>query len=59
MLFGFLFSYNYHLLNGVRHLFWDVGLGYNLSTAYRTGWAVVIGSIALTGFIWLCALKCM
>lgn len=59
ILFGFLFSYNYHLLNGIRHLFWDVGLGYTLSTAYRTGWAVVAGSIALTALIWFCALKCM
>ena len=59
MLLGFLFSYSYHLLNGIRHLFWDIGLGYALSTAYRTGWTVVVGSILLTGLIWVCALKCM
>ena len=43
-----LFSLYYHLCNGVRHLFWDLGLGLELKTAYRSGYAVVIASVLLT-----------
>lgn len=42
----------YHLLNGIRHLFWDAGYGFELPTVYRSGWAVVIGSLALTLIAW-------
>jgi succinate dehydrogenase / fumarate reductase cytochrome b subunit len=42
------------LLNGIRHLFWDAGLGFDLKAAYRSGWIVVIGSIALTIVAWVC-----
>ena len=43
-----LFSLYYHLCNGVRHLFWDLGLGLELKTAYRSGYAVIIVAILLT-----------
>ncbi len=43
----------YHLCNGIRHLFWDVGLGFELKTAYASGWTVVIASIALTLLAWI------
>lgn len=43
-----LFSLYYHLCNGVRHLFWDLGLGLELKTAYRSGYAVLIASVLLT-----------
>lgn len=39
---------SYHLLNGIRHLFWDAGLGFELSQVYRSGWAVVIGTVLVT-----------
>ena len=45
---GLVFALYYHLLNGVRHLFWDLGAGLELTTSYRSGYAVVLGSIALT-----------
>ena len=48
ILFGFSYALMYHLCNGVRHLFWDAGRGFELPTVYKTGWAVVIGSAALT-----------
>jgi succinate dehydrogenase / fumarate reductase cytochrome b subunit len=47
-LVGSAWALFYHLLNGIRHLFWDVGIGFELETASRSGWAVVIGSVALT-----------
>jgi succinate dehydrogenase / fumarate reductase cytochrome b subunit len=47
-LIGFVFSLYYHLANGVRHLFWDVGLGLEISTTYKSGYFTVAISIALT-----------
>ena len=47
------FSLFYHLCNGVRHLFWDMGVGFELPTAYRSGYAVVVVSIVMTVIAWL------
>ncbi len=53
VLLGAAFSFCYHLLNGVRHLFFDLGHGFELQTARRSGWAVAIGSVALGLVVWL------
>ncbi|MBI3440655.1 MAG: succinate dehydrogenase, cytochrome b556 subunit [Proteobacteria bacterium] len=53
MLFGWLLAFNYHLLNGVRHLKWDAGFGLDLKSVYRTGWVVVAGSVFLSALIWI------
>ena len=53
LLFGWSFALFYHLCNGIRHLFWDMGRGYELPTVAASGWAVVIISIALTGISWV------
>ncbi len=45
-------AFFYHLLNGIRHLAWDAGWGFELPTAYRTGWTVLIGSAVLTLVAW-------
>tara|TARA_B100000929_G_scaffold15420_1_gene12343 strand:- start:2003 stop:2239 length:237 start_codon:yes stop_codon:yes gene_type:complete len=45
---GFIFSLFYHLSNGVRHLFWDAGLGLEISTTYKSGYLTVFVSITLT-----------
>lgn len=53
VLFGATFSFCYHLLNGVRHLFFDMILGFERQTARKSGWAVAIAAI-VTGFgVWL------
>jgi succinate dehydrogenase / fumarate reductase cytochrome b subunit len=52
-LFGAAFSFCYHLLNGVRHLFFDLGHGFELQTARRSGWAVAIGAVVLGLVVWL------
>lgn len=49
---GFTWALMFHLLNGIRHLAWDVGYGFEIQTARATGWAVVIGSVVLTVVIW-------
>ncbi|MCK5445387.1 MAG: succinate dehydrogenase, cytochrome b556 subunit [Rhodospirillaceae bacterium] len=55
VLFGFTFSLFYHLLNGLRHLGWDMGWGFELRTLRLTGVLVVIGAIALTFISWFWA----
>jgi len=52
LLMGLSFSFFYHLCNGMRHLLWDAGVGYDLSAVYKTGWIVIIFSFILTGFAW-------
>lgn len=47
VLFGFLWSLIYHFLNGIRHLAWDVGFGFEVSTANRTGLLVIALSVLL------------
>jgi len=52
LLIGWTFSFSYHLLNGVRHLFWDVGYGFERTERRASGWFAVLGSIALTLCVW-------
>ena len=53
LLFGWTFALFYHLCNGIRHLVWDLGLGFDLETAYRSGLAVVGASGVLTVLSWI------
>jgi succinate dehydrogenase / fumarate reductase cytochrome b subunit len=48
LLLGWAFCFYFHLANGIRHLFWDLGWGYDLKTVYRSGWSVVGISFGLT-----------
>jgi len=48
LLTAFVFSIYFHLANGIRHLFWDAGLGLEISTAYKSGYATIAVSIILT-----------
>lgn len=56
LLFGWSWTLAYHLCNGLRHLVWDTGRGFDLPTVYRTGYAVIAGSLALTALVWLVVL---
>ena len=47
------FSLIYHWANGIRHLLWDIGWGYDIDRVYMTGWIVVSVSVILTGLLWL------
>ncbi len=54
ILVGVSFAFFFHLANGIRHLAWDAGWGFEISQAYKSGWAVVIFClIATAGFWWL------
>jgi succinate dehydrogenase / fumarate reductase cytochrome b subunit len=51
-LVGWTFAFTYHLLNGVRHLLWDAGYGFERMSRHASGWFAVLGSIAVTLCIW-------
>ena len=53
LIFGFTLAFFYHLSNGVRHLFWDLGYGLELRSVYRSGWVVMVLTLVLTLFSWL------
>ena len=55
VLFGFTLALVFHALNGVRHLFWDVGLGFKVPTANATGLAAYGLSAVITVAIWMAA----
>jgi succinate dehydrogenase / fumarate reductase cytochrome b subunit len=52
LLAGWTWALMYHLCNGIRHLFWDLGYGYRIPVAYASGYAVVAASVLLTAGAW-------
>jgi succinate dehydrogenase / fumarate reductase, cytochrome b subunit len=48
VLLGWTFSFFYHLLNGIRHLFWDAGYGFERTQRHASGWFAVLGALGLT-----------
>ncbi len=52
-LFLWLLAFCYHFLNGIRHLFWDAGLGFEIQQVIRSGWAVLIGAALLAVTLWM------
>lgn len=53
LLLGFTFSLYYHFANGIRHLAWDAGWGFELPTLRLSGWIVVIFSVAATALTFI------
>lgn len=45
---GVLVSFCYHLANGIRHLFWDMGFGLERREARRSGRIVVVATVLLS-----------
>ena len=54
-LIGWTFCFFYHLCNGLRHLAWDAGYGFDKSVARRSGIAVVTAASFLTVVFWVLA----
>lgn len=52
-LFAWVWTFAFHLLNGIRHLLQDAGMGYAISAFVRSSWASVIGSLLLTVLVWV------
>ena len=57
LLGGWLFCTFYHLCNGIRHLFWDAGYGFELKDAYRSGWLVVACLAGRHAVSWIVGLR--
>lgn len=55
LLFGWTVALFYHLANGIRHLFWDAGYGFELPTVQRSGQAVLAATAVLTVVSWIVA----
>ncbi len=55
-LFGWTIALFYHLSNGIRHLGWDAGYGFDLPTVYKTGYAVLAATGGLTVLAWVVGL---
>ena len=53
MLLGWTWAMFYHLCNGIRHLCWDAGWGFEINTARNTGLFVLVSSILLTLISWM------
>ena len=53
LLFGWSIAFFYHLCNGIRHLAWDAGYGFELRQAYRSGYTVLVATALLTALTWL------
>lgn len=52
-LFGWVWAGFYHLVNGLRHLLWDAGHGFDKDESNRSARIVIIGSVLLTFSFWL------
>lgn len=52
LLVGWSFAFFFHLSNGIRHLVWDVGHGFEISQANASAWFVLLASAAMTGLFW-------
>ncbi len=55
VLFGFTFTLYFHMCNGIRHLFWDIGKGFEFETAKKTATASIAVAAVLTIITWLIA----
>jgi succinate dehydrogenase / fumarate reductase cytochrome b subunit len=52
-LIAFSFAFFYHLLNGVRHLAWDAGYGFEKKKARASGWTAFLGAVVSTALFWI------
>ncbi len=55
ILIGFTWSISFHILSGIRHLFWDMGYGFEIKTANISGLIVILCSLVVTIVFWLLA----
>lgn len=53
LLLGFTVALFYHLTNGIRHLVWDAGYGFELKTVTASGWTVTAATVVLTLIAWV------
>lgn len=52
LLYSWVFAFAYHLCNGIRHLFWDVGKGFDIQAVNRSGVMVIVGAVVITALVY-------
>lgn len=52
LLIGWSFAFFYHLSNGIRHLVWDTGRGFEKAQATASAWFVIALAVVLTAVFW-------
>ena len=52
VLAGVTLAFFYHLNNGIRHLFWDMGMGFEIGRTYLTGWLVLAATLLMWIAFW-------
>jgi succinate dehydrogenase / fumarate reductase cytochrome b subunit len=55
VLFGFTLAMFLHLAGGVRHLLWDLGIGYDKRAATASAWTALAFAIPATVVVWMIA----
>ena len=53
LIMGTVWSFSFQILSEIRHLFWDLGLGFELKTSKITGLLVIFGSFIITILIFI------
>ena len=51
-LYFYIFSVCYHLCNGIRHLVWDLGYGFEIKNVYYTGYITILSALILNFTVW-------
>jgi succinate dehydrogenase / fumarate reductase cytochrome b subunit len=47
------FAFFFHLANGIRHIVWDLGYGFEIPQANASSWIVIVSTFVLTLLYWL------
>ncbi|MGH1377446.1 MAG: succinate dehydrogenase, cytochrome b556 subunit [Alphaproteobacteria bacterium] len=48
----------FHMCNGIRHMFWDMGKNFNKAGAHRSNYYVLLGAVSMTVLTWVIACGC-
>ena len=56
LLIGWTAALYFHLCNGIRHLVWDIGLGFDLVSVDRSAVLAIVVTILLTTLTWMIVL---
>lgn len=56
LMIGWTLALFFHLCNGIRHLAWDAGYGFELPSVHASGWTVVVAACVLTALAWIIGL---
>ena len=50
-------SFYYHFFNGIRHLCWDIGVGFSITAMHWSGYTVILLSVATSVLTLYCVIK--